>query len=309
MPGVFDQIVSRADAASLIPQQVAGEIIQAATQGSAALQLCRTTQMSTKTLVQPVLASFPIAYWVNGDTGLKQTTDATWAGVTMTAEELAAIVAIPDAVIADSGVPLWAQVQPLLAEAVARALDQAVIAGINKPATWPAAIVPAATAAGNVVTEGAAASAGGIAADVDATMGAVEGDGFDVSGFAAKRSFRGKLRGARDTTGQRLLDVSTNEIEGVQVAYVPAGTFDATTDLVAGDWSMAIVGVRQDITYKLLDQAVITDDTGKVVLNLPQQDSTAMRVVARFGYALANPATHVESGTTNPFPFAVLKSA
>jgi len=31
---------------------------------------------------------------------------------------------------------------------------------------------------------------------------------------------------------------------------------------------MAVVGVRQP-TYKLLDQAVITDDTGAIVFNLP----------------------------------------
>jgi hypothetical protein len=48
---------------------------------------------------------------------------------------------------------------------------------------------------------------------------------------------------------------------------------------VVGDYSMAVVGVRQDLTYKLLDQAVITDNTGAIVYNLPQQDLLALRVV------------------------------
>jgi hypothetical protein len=91
---------------------------------------------------------------------------------------------------------------------------------------------------------------------------------------------------------------------------VGAGVFDDTTLAIAGDWTMAILGVRQDLTWKMLDQAVITDDTGKVLLNLPQQDSVAMRVVARFGYALAAPITRVESDNTgDPFPFAVLHPA
>ena len=59
---------------------------------------------------------------------------------------------------------------------------------------------------------------------------------------------------------------------------------------------MAVVGVRQDLTYKLLDQAVITDDTGAIVYNLPQQDMLALRVVARFGFAIAKPVSRNAPG-------------
>ena len=36
--------------------------------------------MSAKFKKQPVLSALPVAYFVNGDTGLKQTTEAAWAG-------------------------------------------------------------------------------------------------------------------------------------------------------------------------------------------------------------------------------------
>jgi integrase len=39
---------------------------------------------------------------------------------------------------------------------------------------------------------------------------------------------------------------------------------------------MGVIGVRQDLTFKLLDQAVLTDAGGLVVYNLPQQDMLAM---------------------------------
>lgn len=74
-----------------------------------------------------------------------------------------------------------------------------------------------------------------------------------------------------------------------------------------GDYSIAVVGVRQDLTYKLLDQAVITDDAGAIVYNLPQQDMVALRVVARFAFAIAKPVSRNAPG--GGFPFAVLNQA
>lgn len=297
-------MIDRGDAAPLIPEQTALEILKTLPQSSVALQLCRTQRMSTKTFSQPVLASLPVAYWVNGDTGIKQTTDVSWSDYSMTAEELATIVVIPDNLIADSGYPLWAEVRPLLAEAIALKLDQAVFSGIDKPVTWPEAIIPGATAAGNVNLIESTAAEGGAANDLVETMDDVEKDGFDVSAFAVDRALKSGLRKARDTSGQKLLDSSTQSVEGVPIKYVGFNVFPAETHAIAGDWSMAVIGIRQDITYKMLDQAVITDDTGKVIINLPQQDAQAMRVTARFGFVVAQPMTR--SPEVDPYPFAIL---
>lgn len=306
MPGSFSNIVDRTDAASLIPEQEAAEILKIVPQTSAALSLCRTVRMSTKTLTQPVLASFPVAYWVNGDTGIKQTTDLSWSGISMVAEELAAIVVIPDNVVADSGYPLWAEIRPLLAEAIALALDQAVFMGTNKPATWPTALVPGAIAAGNINERDSTPEEGGMANDLIEIFDQVEADGYEVTGIAANRAVKGGLRKSRDSSGQKLLDVSTGSVEGVPIEYVGFNVFDATTDAIGGDFNMALIGVRQDLTWKMLDQAVITDDTGAVIINLPQQDSQALRVTARFGYAVANPKTHSPNAQT--FPFSILQN-
>ena len=59
----------------------------------------------------------------------------------------------------------------------------------------------------------------------------------------------------------------------------------------------------------MLDQAVITDDNGKVILNLAQQDCVAMRVTFRVGFQIANPINDVQSDASKRFPAYVLAPA
>jgi hypothetical protein len=108
----YDNIISRTDADVLIPTEQAEAVIKAATQESAALTLFNRAQLSTKVTRQPVMAALPVAYWVSGDTGLKQTTEAAWAGVDLVAEEIAAIVPIPEAVVDDSSFDVWGELRP-----------------------------------------------------------------------------------------------------------------------------------------------------------------------------------------------------
>src|SRR3954454_6571216 len=77
----FNSLIDRADADVLIPQESATEIIAALPAESAAMRLFRRTSMGTKITRQPVLSTLGTAYWVNGDTGLKQTTELAWEGV------------------------------------------------------------------------------------------------------------------------------------------------------------------------------------------------------------------------------------
>jgi HK97 family phage major capsid protein len=287
-------------------------VLQAVVQQSAALSLFPHVPMSTKTRRMPVLSALPVAYFVNGDTGLKQTTEMAWGGKFLEAEEIAAIVPVPEAVLDDADFDLWAQVQPRLAEAVGRALDAAIFNGTNKPASWPQAVIPAAIAAGNLYERGTnAADAGGIAADVSALFGVVEADGFVVSGLVANGIYKGLLRNARDANGVLLSEVSGGTIYGVPIQYAMTGLWPvaATAEAIAGDFSQGILGVRQDLTYKLLDQAVITDDTGLVIYNLPQQDMVALRVVARYGWQVANAMTWENPTDATRYPFAVMQNA
>ena len=308
----YNNLISRTDAAALVPENVSNALLTGVTNQSASLQMFRRVTMSTNQTRMPVLAALPTAYFVNGDTGLKQTTEVNWDNKYLNVEELAAIVPIPEAVLDDLNYDVWGAIRPLLEEAVARALDAAVFFGTNKPASWPDAIVTAATAAAHTVTRGTATAAqGGIAGDISNAMALVEADGFDVNGIAGNRSYRGMLRNLRDTQGVLLSEVSPTSAYGINITYPMRGlwpTGAGAAELVVGDWMNAILGVRQDFTYKILDQAVITDNTGAIIYNLPQQDMVALRIVFRVAWQVANLLNYDNTNPATRYPWAIIKA-
>lgn len=309
----YDQLISR-DASNdpLVPTPVSAQIIQEMPHSSYTLGLAQTVPMSSKTSRQPVLSALPDAYWVSGDTGLKSTSAQDWENLSLVAEELAVIIPIPEAYLDDSQIPVWDQVRPRIAAAFGKKLDQACFFGTSKPASWTsAAIIPGAVAAGNTVAIGT-----GLDIGVDiAQMGEqLDLDGFELNSFAARPGFAWKLtqaRNASDNTpiyGPGNVDAGiASSLYGLPMHQVRNGSWDrSVASLVGGDFSKAIVGIRQDITFKIFTEGVISDDSGNVVLNLMQQDSVALRAVMRVGYALANPITELNSNGNTRFPFSVL---
>lgn len=303
----FEQQVSRTDVP--IPETVSTEIIQELPQQSVSLTRMRRARMSTKTSTQPVLSALPDAYWLNSDTALKQTTKAAWSNLTITAEELAVLVPIPNAVVDDSSIPLWDEIRPLLVEAIGKKVDQATLFGTDKPTSWPTAIVPGAVAAGNTVAAGTGTD---FAQDVAVVAGLVSEDGFAVNGFASRPGLNWKLIGTRDANGGLVYAPSLTEgqpgtLYGYPLNEVRNGAWDsAEAELLAADWDKFVVGVRQDFTFDLFDQMVISDDTGAVVFNAAQQDSKVMRVVFRVGFQVANPLTRVNSDEASRYPAGVV---
>jgi len=306
----YDNVVSRTDASALMPEEVSREVLTHTPDQSAALTLFRHVTMGRKQQRLPILAALPVAYFVNGDTGLKQTTELAWANKYLEAEEIACIVPIPEAVLDDSGFPIWDEARPLIVEAVGRTIDAAIFFGVNKPSTWPASIVSIATGAGNTVTRGTnAAAAGGIAGDISDLFGTVEADGFDVNSIVAVRTIRGRLRQARTTQGSELSEVSQTSAYGENITFPMRGLWPTGTgaaEMVAGDFSQGFMGIRQDITWKMLSEAVIQDNTGAIVFNLAQQDMVALRVVIRVAFQVSNVVNYDQPTEASRSPWGVL---
>ena len=308
----YNSLIDRAAADALIPVEYSTQIVTATVQESAALRLCRRVAMATGQQRAPVLSVLPQAYWVAGDTGLKQTTQAEWEGVYLNAEEIAVIVPVPEAVVDDASFDIFGELKAPIGQAIAQKIDAAVFSGTEKPATWPEAIIPAATAAGNVLSADSTPAQGGVVNDLADLLGVVEDDGYEPSGYAASRALRPMLRSARSTTGEPLAGAGDNftldSAWALPIAYAVSGTLGSTL-AITGEWSDAILGVRQDVTYKLLSEAVFTDDTGKITLNLAQQDALGLRVTMRLGFAVGVPAALSESVGGTAYPFSVLEPA
>ena len=282
---------------------------------SAALSLGTRINIPSSTVRFPVLSALPLAYWVAGDTGLKNTSSVAWDKKYIDVEELAVIVPLPDSVYEDSGFDVWGSIQPLLEGAVARAFDEAVFLGINAPASFPTNIAAAAAAAGNTVTAGtASADDGGLAADISDLLTTLDDDGYMADGGIAKTSLRGAVR--RESAAPLLnrpgAVLTPDDWYGVPVTYPMRGLWGAaagTPEAIVGDFTNLVVGVRRDFTYKMLTESVITDNTGAIIYNLAQQDMTAMRLTFRAGYQVSNPINYDQPTASARYPFAVLEHA
>lgn len=308
-------IINRTDLSGLIPEPVTREIIQGVTEGSAVLQMGRRLpNMTSKTQTMNVLDMLPTAYFVNGDTGMKQTTKMKWDKKKIYAEEIAVIVPIPEAVLDDADYDIWGEVRPRLVEAFGKVIDGAILFGTNKPTSWRDSVLDTCKKAGSVV-----AATPYIYDDIMAEGGViakVEESGYLVNGIMSAIQMRAKLRGLKDLNGVPLFKTDMQgatpyALDGSPMYFPRNGAFDTTKALMfAGDWTELVYSIRQDITFKIFDQGVVQDPSdNSIVYNLMQNDMVALRAVMRLGWEIPNPKTAYNDNIANPCPFAVYAPA
>jgi len=257
---------------------------------------------------------------------------AAWFNKFIVAQEIAAVFTVPQNVIADSGYDIVSMVMPRIMESIGLAFDQAVAVGKNAPlagSIWPECILTQAGVAidpqgfgvaggrnneghSNIVSLGGAASytcpdgtvattnAVGYLNEYQATAGKDIVTGTNMGTIP----FEGALQGMTDTTGRPLLlNNGQSPIQGkpsLSIAGVPYssadnGALESASGLLAigGDLKQAVFSVRQDIDYQVTTEGVITDSTGKVLVNCFQQRCWAVVVWFRVGWQVPNPPSIV----------------
>lgn len=311
-----NNIISRADAEALIQEQLVSTIQQDTPKSSIFMQLARKLpNMTSKQTRMKVLDMLPMAYWVNGDTGLKQTSQQAWDNIYLVAEELAVIVPIPEAVFDDADTDIMGEVQPRVLEAIGQRVDSAILFGENKPQNWRMDILSTARQAGNNVAVGASPDYYDLLLGENGVISKVEESGRMVNAAIGAMGMRAKLRGIKGADGHPVFKsdmqgTTQYALDGAPMYFPQNGAFDTSkAQLIVGDFSQAVYSIRQDITVKILDQGVIQDpNTKEIVYNLAQQDMIALRVVFRMGWALPNPATRLDPNRTS-CAFAYLEPA
>ena len=317
--------ITRSEVSTVIQEEYGRDFLGFAARSSAVLSAFPTRNMGTKTINEPVMLTKPHAGWVGesatADEGVKPTAQVTWGNKQLVAEELAVIIPIHENVLDDATEDLLMEITKAGAEAIGNALDAAVIFGVNKPASWVSNDLAASAAAGgNTFTVGDAVDGEDISGSILLAADKLS-DRYEPTTLLGKRGLRYKLANQRATTGEAVfqpyLNVAPGSAEGLVHgldAYWVNGTVDngsgtevpvwdpADATAIVVDRERVLVGVRQDITVKFLDQATVGG------INLAERDMVALRFKARFAYALGDNIVYGKTNTTSS-PAAVVVGA
>lgn len=334
----FDDLMARTPAENRLArekrEEVVQEIIKDVEQTSVALQLGNIRRMNAFQTRLRVTNTVPDAFWINGttsagdaphgssnnddtnqlakDSGLKQTTNATWENITMTPDEIAVLVPMPDSWRDDSDLA-WEEIRSMVRTAFAQAIDAAIFWGNSTtahplPSTFGDGLVADALAAGNIVVEGTGVD---LADDYALLFQSLEERGYRATGAVVDGAETWRLRRLRSGGPEgfpiyQSLDANGNGlIYGRPLSEVTNGSFESgRATAITGEWSNLHIGIRQDITFSMSNTAVIHDASGNVTYNAWQQDGEVLRAVMRLGYVVTDPYKY-QTGQRE-FPFHVL---
>lgn len=298
--------INRADVATLIEEEYSHDLLTTAAEASTALQAFRTVNMGTKLTHLPVLATLPEAGWVTESTdatGVKPTSAVGWADKTLVAEEVAVIIPVHENVVADATTDILDEITNAAGTAIARKLDQAVLFGTDKPATWTSLdlLAAAVAAAQTVPVVDGDANASDLWGAINQAAGMVASAGFNPEALITGLVLRFQLANLRDANGSPVF--SEDALNGFATYFNRNGAWepDEAVALVV-DPSRVIIGVRQDITVKFLDQATVGG------INLAERDMVALRFKARYAYVLGTQVT-ASSGGVAKTPVAAVTPA
>lgn len=265
-----------------VATEVAQKIVKRISRGSSVLRLGRVESMKSDKKKVPVLTDGVGAYWVGEGKRIK-TSRPTWIWPVLEAKKLAVIIPVSNEKLKDSTVDVFAELEEIIAEAFYMAIDAAALFGISSP--WTKNIYETAKTEGNYIVKGTGKT---FDLDVSDAMGLVEDGGWDVNGHAAHYGIKNTLRKLRDANGNALYAPGTDgtQFYNNPIEFCRNGAFAKNkAELITGDWSKLLVGIRDNMEYEILKEATLQDtldEDGKPI-SLAEQDLIAIKMTMRVG--------------------------
>lgn len=299
--------ITRNTTGVVLPEEVSSEIWHKTVESSAVMQLARRIELPGSGVEFEMITGEPVANWVS-EGAKKPVSNHSLDSKTMKGYTMAVIVPFSNQFKRDKK-RLYDEMVATAPQALGTKLDKTVFGGDTKP--------------GELFDNLAGVTAVNISDDVwgglvtaDATIAA--GDGI-LDGWALSPKAKSLLLTSKDTTGRPLFIadmVSTNSVPTLmgQSTYIKKGVYlpgvkasgsgDTAVAAVpeqlgfAGDWTSALYGVVEDISYSITEEATITIDDTQV--NLWERNMFAVRFEFEVGFRMKYPEHFVKLTGATP---------
>lgn len=305
--------ISRSEAAALAATEISKVVYSELPKRSACLQLMKTINMGSSLYSMPVTSTLPTASWLAGTTnGAAVGTQQAWETKTLTAEELVVVMPISRASFEDASFDVAGLIMDQGLNAIASALDSAILFGTNAPASMPDSIYEATTVTSKITSAHNILTVAASALDIQLSqlMAKPEADGFIPDGWVAGIGQKSKLRELRTSTGamlfqEKMVTGLPDTLYGMPIVFVGHDGFPATSaSIIVGSWKNGIVGIREDVRIKIFDSGIVSDGS-TIGTDLISSDSLAVRLTFRAGFQIVNPLNRI--GGSAQYPWATLK--
>jgi len=241
----------------------------------------------------PALGTSVSVYWT--DEGAKgKSTGAKFSIVTQTLKKLMAMVPFTEEILEDSAINLTQLVGQLFAEAVTKEEDMQFFAGVGTP--WTGILNNGSV---NIITEGQGEADDNLADELLRMIDGTPSGALVGAKFYLNRTWLSRIRKLKDVDGQYIMAKPQDGKPGTiwDFPYETSDAFPTVADTETGDpfilfgnlKQAAVIGDKQQLRVKLLDQATITDSDDSTIINLAEQDMFALRIMERVGYVVALP--------------------
>ena len=274
-----DTIYLKQNLEGSVPTEIANEVIKNIKGQSTAFNVMRKVPMSSDKKVLPTLTDTGTAYFVEEGEKIG-TAIHSWDYPSLEAKKLAVIIPVTKEKLADSVINVMEELKQGIADAFSRKIDSEILFGdgtVFPTSVYTEAVKQKVTSTGKANLD----------VDISSAMAFVEAEDLGVTNILTHNGIKSDMRNLRDTNGNYKVvpgGATGQIIFNTPISIVGNKAWDKSkSDLMLGDYSKAVIGVRDDITYEILKEATVGE------LNLAERDLVAVKCTMRFGFNIVDP--------------------